>query len=88
MSLVGPRPERPRFVSDLPGEIPFYRLRTYIKPGITGWAQICYPYGASANSAREKFQHDLYYIKHHNIFLDLLILFQTLAVIFLCKGAR
>ena len=88
MSLVGPRPERPEFTRRLSEHIPFYGLRTYIKPGITGWAQICYPYGASIREAGEKLQYDLYYIKHFNIFLDFLILLQTLTVIFLCKGAR
>lgn len=88
MSLVGPRPERPYFISDLSEKIPFYQLRQYIKPGITGWAQICYPYGASINDAREKLQYDLYYLKHHNIFLDILILFQTVAVMLSCKGGR
>ena len=88
MSLVGPRPERPQFNHHLTGIIPFYRLRSCVKPGITGWAQICYPYGASVQDAAEKLQYDLYYIKHQNIFLDLLILLQTAAVILLCKGAR
>ena len=88
MSLVGPRPERPHFTRHLATIFPSYRLRTCVKPGITGWAQICYPYGASVRDAGEKLQFDLYYIKHHNFFLDLLILVQTVAVIFLCKGAR
>ena len=88
MSLVGPRPERPQFTRRLDKMLPYYRLRSCVKPGITGWAQICYPYGASVHDAGEKLQFDLYYIKHQNIFLDLLILLQTIAVIFLCKGAR
>jgi len=88
MSFVGPRPERPQFVNNLAENIPFYNLRHHIKPGITGWAQICYPYGASILDAREKLQYDLYYLKHHNIFLDLLILVQTAAVILLQKGSR
>lgn len=88
MSFVGPRPERPQFVDDLTGKIPFYKLRQHIKPGITGWAQICYPYGASVEDSKEKLQYDLYYLKHHSVFLDLLILLQTAAVIVLCKGAR
>jgi sugar transferase (PEP-CTERM system associated) len=88
MSLVGPRPERPQFDHHLTETIPFYRLRSCVKPGITGWAQICYPYGASVHDAVEKLQYDLYYIKHQNIFLDLLILLQTAAVILLCKGSR
>jgi len=88
MSLVGPRPERPQFTRHLATIIPSYRLRTCVKPGITGWAQICYPYGASVRDAGEKLQFDLYYMKHYNCFLDVLILVQTIAVIFLCKGAR
>jgi sugar transferase (PEP-CTERM system associated) len=88
MSFVGPRPERPRFVEDLTKQIQFYKLRQHIKPGITGWAQICYPYGASVQDAKEKLQYDLYYLKHHSIFLDLLILLQTAAVVVLCKGSR
>jgi len=88
MSFVGPRPERPEFVENLTKEIPYYSLRHHVKPGITGWAQICYPYGANINDAREKHQYDLYYLKNNTIFLDLLILIQTAAVIMLCKGAR
>lgn len=88
MSFVGPRPERPEFVENLSREIPFYSLRHHVKPGITGWAQICYPYGANVDDAREKLQYDLYYLKNNTIFLDLLILIQTAAVILLCKGAR
>ena len=88
MSFVGPRPERPTFVDDLSEKIPFYKLRQHIKPGITGWAQICFPYGASVQDAKEKLQYDLYYLKHHSVFLDLLILLQTIAVIVLVKGAR
>ena len=86
MSFVGPRPERPQFVDDLSEQIPFYALRHHAKPGITGWAQICYPYGASVEDAKEKLQYDLYYLKHNTVFLDLLILMQTAAVIFLAKG--
>ncbi len=88
MSFVGPRPERPEFVEDLAKEIPFYSLRHHVKPGITGWAQICYPYGANVNDAREKLQYDLYYLKNNTVFLDMLIMIQTAAVILLCKGAR
>jgi len=88
MSFVGPRPERPEFVENLSREIPFYSLRHHVKPGITGWAQICYPYGANVDDAREKLQYDLYYLKNNTIFLDVLILIQTAAVILLCKGAR
>ncbi|OGT78796.1 MAG: hypothetical protein A3I78_08185 [Gammaproteobacteria bacterium RIFCSPLOWO2_02_FULL_56_15] len=88
MSFVGPRPERPQFVEALSTSIPYYNLRQHIKPGITGWAQICYPYGASIDDAREKLQYDLYYLKHHSIFLDLLILVQTVEVILFQKGSR
>lgn len=86
MSFVGPRPERPQFVEELSEQIPFYALRHHAKPGITGWAQICYPYGASVEDSKEKLQYDLYYLKHNTVFLDLLILMQTAAVIFLAKG--
>lgn len=86
MSFVGPRPERPEFVEDLNHKIPYYTLRHHIKPGITGWAQICYPYGASVEDSQEKLQYDLYYLKNNTIFLDLLILMQTAAVILLFKG--
>lgn len=88
MSLVGPRPERPRFVEKLAEEIPYYAERHRIKPGITGWAQISYPYGASEKDALEKLQFDLYYVKNYNLFLDLFILFQTVEVIFWGRGAR
>lgn len=88
MSFVGPRPERPQFVDNLATEIGFYRLRHHIKPGITGWAQINYPYGASVEDSKEKLQFDLYYLKHLNLFLDLIILIQTAAVVVLNKGAR
>jgi len=88
MSFVGPRPERPQFVQDLASKIPFYDLRHRVNPGITGWAQICYPYGASVRDAREKLQYDLYYIKNYSLFLDLMILVQTAQVILWGKGAR
>ncbi|MCZ6703575.1 MAG: TIGR03013 family PEP-CTERM/XrtA system glycosyltransferase [Ignavibacteria bacterium] len=88
MSFVGPRPERPKFVEDLAEEIAYYRLRHHIKPGITGWAQINYPYGASVADAKEKLQFDLYYLKHHNLFLDLIIVMQTVAVIVRSMGSR
>lgn len=86
MSLVGPRPERPEFVSQLAVGIPFYRARHAIKPGITGWAQVRYHYGASAEDARIKLQYDLYYIKYRGPYLDLLILLRTIQVIFGSKG--
>jgi sugar transferase (PEP-CTERM system associated) len=88
MSLVGPRPERPAFVSALEQEIPFYALRHQVKPGITGWAQICFPYGASSEDARQKLQYDLYYLKNYSLFLDLSILCLTLQVVLWGKGAR
>jgi lipopolysaccharide/colanic/teichoic acid biosynthesis glycosyltransferase len=88
MSFVGPRPERPEFVSGYEHDIPHYGLRHTVKPGITGWAQICYPYGDSLEDARKKLQFDLYYIKNYSLFLDLTILFQTAQVILFGKGAR
>ncbi len=81
MSFVGPRPERPQFVHDLEARLPYYSERHVVKPGITGWAQINFPYGASVNDAREKLEYDLYYAKNYTPFLDLLILMQTLRVI-------
>jgi len=81
MSFVGPRPERPQFVHDLAARLPYYAERHVVKPGITGWAQINFPYGASVNDAREKLEYDLYYAKNYTPFLDLLILMQTLRVI-------
>ncbi len=88
MSFVGPRPERPVFVKQLKEEIPYYSLRDAIKPGITGWAQISYPYGASREDALEKLKYDLYYIKHMSLLFDLTIIFDTVRIIVLGKGAR
>jgi sugar transferase (PEP-CTERM system associated) len=88
MSFVGPRPERPQFVADLEARLPYYSERHVVKPGITGWAQINYPYGASVEDAREKLEYDLYYAKNYSPFLDLLILLQTLRVIIWPEGAR
>jgi len=88
MSFVGPRPEVPRFVSDLERELPYYGERHVVKPGITGWAQINYPYGASIEDARHKLEYDLYYAKNYTPFLDLLILLQTARVILWPEGAR
>jgi lipopolysaccharide/colanic/teichoic acid biosynthesis glycosyltransferase len=88
MSFVGPRPERPEFVSQLAENIPFYQERHSVKPGITGWAQLCYSYGASEQDAIEKLQYDLYYVKNHGLIFDILILLQTVEVIVLGKGAR
>ena len=88
MSFVGPRPERPQFVEELGNQIPYYHERHAVKPGITGWAQVCYPYGASINDSIQKQEFDLYYIKNHTIFLDILILAQTAEVVLFGKGAR
>ena len=88
MSFVGPRPERPQFVESLERELPFYAERHMVKPGITGWAQINYPYGASIEDARHKLEYDLYYAKNYSPFLDLLILLQTLRVVLWPEGAR
>ncbi len=88
MSVVGPRPERPEFVDELVNDSPFYDLRHRVNPGITGWAQICYPYGASGEDAKDKLEYDLYYIKNYSLFLDLTILIQTAQVILWEKGAR
>jgi len=88
MSFVGPRPERPEFVADLETQLPFYAERHMVKPGITGWAQINYPYGASIEDSRHKLEYDLYYAKNYTPFLDLLILLQTLRVVLWHEGAR
>jgi sugar transferase (PEP-CTERM system associated) len=88
MSLVGPRPERPVFVAELEAHIPYYSVRHRIKPGVTGWAQLLYPYGASRADAAEKLQYDLYYLKNRSVVLDLLILLQTVEVVLFRKGAR
>ena len=88
MSFVGPRPERPPFVSELSRKVPFYASRHSVKPGITGWAQIRYPYGASVDDAVQKLQFDLYYVKNHSLFLDLVILLQTTQVVLFGQGAR
>lgn len=88
MSFVGPRPERPEFVERLANDIPFYNLRHKINPGITGWAQISYPYGASDKDAMEKLQYDLYYMKNYSMLFDLVILFQTAHAVLWRKGAR
>ena len=88
MSFVGPRPERPFFVEQLKKGIPYYSQRHVIKPGITGWAQICYRYGASEGDALEKLKYDLYYIKHMSLFFDLVIIFETAKIVLLGEGAR
>ena len=88
MSFVGPRPERPEFVGDLEQKIPYYRERHTVKPGITGWAQLCYPYGSSEKDTIEKLQYDLYYVKNRSLLFDLVILVQTVEVVLWGKGAR
>ncbi len=88
MSFVGPRPERPEFVSQLTRQIPYFSARHSVKPGITGWAQVRFPYGASVHDSRRKLEYDLYYIKNYSIFLDALILLHTLRVVLFARGAR
>ena len=88
MSLVGPRPERPEFVSDLTRTIPYYSLRHSVRPGITGWAQIRYRYGNSVEDAKEKLRYDLFYIKNMSVGLDILIFLNTIKVILLGTGAK
>ncbi|HLG21244.1 MAG TPA: sugar transferase, partial [Candidatus Manganitrophaceae bacterium] len=88
MSFVGPRPERPFFVEKLSHEILFYALRLSVKPGVTGWAQIRYSYGASVEDAKEKLRYDLYYIKHMSLLFDLLIIFRTIKIVFRGRGGR
>jgi sugar transferase (PEP-CTERM system associated) len=88
MSFVGPRPERPHFVAQLAEEIPFYEQRHLIAPGLTGWAQIKYPYGASIEDARQKLQYDLFYIKNQSLILDAIILFETIKIILFGRGAQ
>jgi sugar transferase (PEP-CTERM system associated) len=88
MSFVGPRPERSYFVNQLIAEVPYYNVRHSVKPGITGWAQVRYRYGASVEDAIEKLQYDLYYVKNHSLFLDVIILIETIEVVLLGKGGR
>jgi sugar transferase (PEP-CTERM system associated) len=88
MSLVGPRPERPYFVDQLTKQIPFYAVRHSVKPGVTGWAQVRYHYGASVDDAAQKLQYDLYYVKNHTLLLDLVILFETVEVVLTARGAQ
>jgi sugar transferase (PEP-CTERM system associated) len=88
MSFVGPRPERPHFVAQLAQEIPYYEQRHLIAPGLTGWAQIKYPYGASIEDARQKLQYDLFYIKNHSLMLDAIILFETIKIILFGRGGH
>lgn len=88
MSLVGPRPERPYFVEKLTQELPYFAVRQSVKPGITGWAQVRYHYGASIRDSAEKLQYDLFYVKNHSLFLDLVIVFETIGVVLTGKGAQ
>lgn len=88
MNFVGPRPERPHFVAQLAQEIPFYEQRHLIAPGLTGWAQIKYPYGASIEDARQKLQYDLFYIKNQSLILDAIIMFETIKIILFGRGAQ
>jgi lipopolysaccharide/colanic/teichoic acid biosynthesis glycosyltransferase len=88
MSFVGPRPERPVFVEEISQKVPYYQQRHRIKPGITGWAQLCYPYGASIADSKEKLQYDLYYLKNHSLLLDMIIILHTVEVVLIGEGAR
>jgi len=88
MSMVGPRPERQYFVDELIEKIPFFAVRHSVKPGVTGWAQVRYDYGSTVEDAAAKLQYDLYYVKNHSLFLDLLILVETVAVVLTGRGAR
>jgi lipopolysaccharide/colanic/teichoic acid biosynthesis glycosyltransferase len=88
MAFAGPRPERPEFVDWLTKEIPYYPVRHVVRPGITGWAQVKYKYGNTIEDAREKLQFDLYYIKNASIGLDLMIMFQTVKIVLLGRGAQ
>tara|TARA_R110000868_G_scaffold172015_3_gene407805 strand:- start:195 stop:839 length:645 start_codon:yes stop_codon:yes gene_type:complete len=86
MSFIGPRPERPQFVEQLIREIPYYNQRHNVKPGLAGWAQLNYPYGASVEDSMEKLKFDLYYVKHQSLMLDILILIRTVEVVLFGKG--
>ena len=88
MSFVGPRPERPTFVAMLTEQIPFYAVRHSVKPGLTGWAQVRYTYGANVEESIKKLEYDLYYVKNHSLLLDLLVLLMTIRVVLLGQGAR
>jgi lipopolysaccharide/colanic/teichoic acid biosynthesis glycosyltransferase len=88
MSLVGPRPERPVFVEQLTEQIPFYGQRHIVKPGITGWAQVRYTYGASVEEAMQKLQYDLFYIKNQSLALDLYVILKTIKIVILRRGAQ
>lgn len=86
MSFIGPRPERMVFIKELEKIIPYYNLRHLVKPGLTGWAQVMYPYGASIDDAKHKLEYDLYYVKNQNIHLDMVIMFRTLKTVLFGKG--
>jgi lipopolysaccharide/colanic/teichoic acid biosynthesis glycosyltransferase len=86
MSIVGPRPERPQFVEELQEQIPYYRTRLMVKPGLTGWAQVHYDYGNTIEDAAMKLQYDFYYVRYWSILLDIYTIFRTFAVVFQCKG--
>jgi lipopolysaccharide/colanic/teichoic acid biosynthesis glycosyltransferase len=88
MAFVGPRPERPEFVQWLEEQIPYYNMRHIIRPGLTGWAQVKYQYGASLEETKQKLQYDLYYIKHMSVALDLWIMFETIKTVILRRGAQ
>ena len=88
MSFVGPRPEREYFVKQLEEQIPYYSIRHTVKPGITGWAQVCYGYGASVEDAVEKLNFDLFYIKNMTTLLDIIIVLRTIKIVLFSKGAR
>jgi sugar transferase (PEP-CTERM system associated) len=88
MSMVGPRPERPFFVDKLTQDIPYYAIRHSVKPGVTGWAQVRYQYGSSVEDAAEKLQYDLYYVKNHSLLLDIVVMFETIGVVLMRKGAQ
>ena len=86
MSFIGPRPERMVFIKELEKQIPYYGLRHMVKPGLTGWAQVMYPYGATVEDAKYKLEYDLYYIKGYSLLLDIVILFKTLKTVIFGKG--
>jgi lipopolysaccharide/colanic/teichoic acid biosynthesis glycosyltransferase len=86
MSIVGPRPERPEFIEQLQREIPFYHTRLMVKPGLTGWAQVCYDYGNTVEDALFKLHYDFYYIRYWSLWLDFYIIFKTISVVFKLKG--
>lgn len=88
LTRLAHEPERPFFVDQLTKEIPFYAVRHSVKPGVTGWAQVRYHYGATVEDSAEKLQYDLYYVKNHSLFLDILVLFETVGVVLTGKGAQ